>query len=137
MRRQRTIKRSTILEGKGIHTGGKVKVVVKSAPADTGIRFIRTDLKEKPSVTADISNLSDYSNKLRCTALGKNGVLVHTIEHLLAALSCLNIDNADIEIDGIEPPMADGSARFIKYPQSVTPINLWAVTKVGRTNYVW
>lgn len=110
MRPQRTIKRSVTLEGKGIHTGREVKIIIKSADADTGIFFIRTDLKERPSVAADVSNLSDYSKKLRCTSLGKDSILVHTIEHLLAALNGLNIDNAVIETDGIEPPMCDGSA---------------------------
>ncbi len=135
MRRQKTIKRPAIFEGKGIHTGRGVKVVIKSAPADTGIRFARTDLKDKPFIPADISSLSDYSNKksacgrnflpvsvvgistfeipyhrLRCTALEKGGAVIYTVEHLLAALNGLDIDNADIEIDGIEPPMLDGSA---------------------------
>lgn len=110
MRPQRTVKRPVTLEGKGIHTGRSAKVIINSAPADAGIRFIRTDLKDRPSVTADASNLSDYSNKLRCTALGKNKVLVHTVEHLLAALNGVNIDNADVEINGAEPPMLDGSA---------------------------
>jgi len=110
MRCQRTIKRSIILEGKGIHTGDRVKVAIKSASADTGIRFIRTDLKEKPSIAADVSNLSDYSNKSRCTSLRERGVSVCTIEHLLAALNGLNIDNADIEIDNAELPALDGSA---------------------------
>jgi UDP-3-O-acyl N-acetylglucosamine deacetylase len=110
MRLQRTIKHAVFFEGKGVHTGREVKVAIKSAPADTGIRFTRIDLKEKPSVTADVSNLSEYSNKLRCTSLGKGGILVQTAEHLLAALNCLNIDNADIEIDTAELPMLDGSS---------------------------
>ncbi|MDP3789143.1 MAG: UDP-3-O-acyl-N-acetylglucosamine deacetylase [Candidatus Omnitrophota bacterium] len=110
MRPQRTIKRPVTLEGKGIHTGRDVKVIIKSAPPDTGIRFIRTDLNNRPSITADVSNLSNYSNKLRCTSLGKDKAAVHTAEHLLAALNGLNIDNADIEIDNIEPPMLDGSS---------------------------
>ena len=110
MRPQRTIRRTVTLEGKGIHTGCNVKVAIKSAPPDTGIRFIRTDLKDRPSITADASNLSNYSNKLRCTSLGKDKAAVHTTEHLLAALNGLNIDNADIEIDNTEPPILDGSA---------------------------
>lgn len=110
MRLQRTIRRAVTLEGKGIHTGCDVKVAIKSAPPDTGIRFVRIDLKDSPSVTADASNLSDYSNKLRCTSLGRDKAVVYTAEHLLAALNGLNIDNADIEIDNIEPPILDGSA---------------------------
>lgn len=110
MRPQRTIKCSVTLEGKGIHAGRGVKVVIKSAPPDAGIRFVRTDLKGSPSITADVSNISNYSNKLRCTSLGKDKTIVHTAEHLLAALNGLNIDNADIEIDDIEPPILDGSA---------------------------
>lgn len=110
MRRQKTIKRPAIFEGKGIHTGRGVKLVIKSAPADTGIRFTRTDLKDKPVIPADISSLSGHSNKLRCTSLEEGAAVVHTVEHLLAALNGMDIDNADIEIDNIEPPMLDGSA---------------------------
>lgn len=110
MRLQRTIKNSVTLEGRGIHTGGKVRVTIKNAPPDAGINFIRKDLKGSPRVLADVSNLRDYSTKLRCTALGKDGALIHTVEHLMAALHCLNIDNADIEIDSAEPPALDGSA---------------------------
>lgn len=110
MRLQRTIKRSVILKGKGIHTGCEVTVAIKEAPADTGIRFIRTDLKKRPAITAAVSNLSDYSNKLRCTSLEKDGALVQTAEHFLAALNCLDVDNARVEIDNIELPMCDGSA---------------------------
>ncbi len=110
MRRQRTIKNSVTFEGKGIHTGGRVKLTINSAPPDTGIRFLRRDLKGSPSLSAGITNLLGYSKKLRCTSLGKGSAFIHTIEHIMAALYGLNIDNADIEIDNAEPPALDGSA---------------------------
>jgi UDP-3-O-acyl N-acetylglucosamine deacetylase len=110
VRLQRTIKNPVTLEGRGIHTGGRVKLTIKGAPADTGIRFIMTDLKGRPSLKAEISNLLDYSNKQRCTSLRKGAAAVYTIEHLIAALNGLNIDNAEIEIDNREPPGLDGSA---------------------------
>ncbi|MBU4376546.1 MAG: UDP-3-O-acyl-N-acetylglucosamine deacetylase [Candidatus Omnitrophica bacterium] len=110
MRLQRTIKNPVTLEGRGIHTGSKVKITIKSAPPDEGIHFVRKDLKTSSRLLADVSNLRDYSNKLRCTSLGKGSAGVHTIEHLLAALYGLSVDNADIEIDNAEPPALDGSA---------------------------
>lgn len=110
MRLQKTIKKTVVLEGKGIHTGENVKLTIKKAPADTGIIFIRTDLKNRPAVTADVSNLLNYSDNRRCTSIEKSGTSIYTIEHLMAALSSLNIDNAKIEIDNRELPALDGSA---------------------------
>ncbi|MEA3305875.1 MAG: UDP-3-O-acyl-N-acetylglucosamine deacetylase [Candidatus Omnitrophota bacterium] len=110
MRLQRTIKQVVVLKGKGIHNGEDVTLTIRSAPVDTGINFIRTDLKEKPAVEANVSNLSDYSGNLRRTSIEKDSIPVHMIEHLMAALSSLNIDNAEIEINNSELPILDGSA---------------------------
>lgn len=110
MRLQRTIKDAVLLEGKGIHSGDDVRLKIKSAPADTGIVFIRTDLKRSPSVPADVSNLAAYSGDFRCTSIESDGVSVNTIEHLMAALSNLHVDNAAVEIDNQELPAMDGGA---------------------------
>ncbi|MBL7071072.1 MAG: UDP-3-O-[3-hydroxymyristoyl] N-acetylglucosamine deacetylase [Candidatus Omnitrophica bacterium] len=110
MRYQRTIKNPVTLKGKGIHSGDDVTLTIKNAPADTGIIFFRSDLKQKPAIAANVSNLADYSGDLRCTSLEKNGTSINTIEHLMAALSNLNIDNAAIEIDNQELPAMDGGA---------------------------
>jgi UDP-3-O-acyl N-acetylglucosamine deacetylase len=110
MRLQRTVKDAVLLEGKGIHSGDDVKLTIKKAPVDTGIIFIRTDLEKRPAVAANVSSLASYSGDLRCTSIEKDGVSVDTIEHLMAALSGLNIDNAEIEIDNRELPALDGSA---------------------------
>jgi len=110
MRFQRTVKKAVVLEGAGIHSGNKVRLTIKKSPVDTGIIFIRTDIKKRPTIAATVSNLANYSGSLRCTSIEKNGVSVYTIEHLMAALSSLNIDNAEVEVDNAELPVLDGSA---------------------------
>ena len=110
MRFQKTIKDAVSFEGKGIHSGDDVRLVIKNAPVDTGVIFIRTDLKERPSIAANVENLAEYSGELRCTSIEKGGASVNTIEHLMAALGNLNIDNAVVEIDNQELPAMDGGA---------------------------
>ena len=107
--KQTTIKRSISLDGVGIHTGNKVKITFKPADADTGYVFKRVDLTDLPEVEA----LSKYVvNTQRGTTLEKDGVKLKTIEHVLAALVGLEIDNVHIEINGEEPPILDGSSKF-------------------------
>lgn len=105
--KQRTINRSVSIEGVGLHTGRPVKVVFKPAGENEGVVFVRTDLEGRPEIPASISFLS---NRLRRTALRRGDVEVFTVEHVLAALGGLGIDNLIIEIDGSEAPNADGSA---------------------------
>jgi len=108
MRRlQRTLKEPAIYSGVGIHTGNQCTVTFKPAPIDHGIVFIRTDLKGNPEVPADIDNVVDLA---RGTTLSCNGVKVCTVEHVLASLAGLEIDNAIIELDNNEPPVGDGSS---------------------------
>ena len=107
--KQTTIKRSISLEGVGIHTGNKVKITFNPADADTGYVFKRIDLTDSPEIKA----LSKYVvNTQRGTTLDKEGVKLKTIEHVLAALVGLEIDNVHMEIDGEEPPILDGSSKF-------------------------
>lgn len=107
---QRTIKKPIELSGVGLHTGVNVNLKFKPAPANTGINFIRIDVKDSPMIKADILNVLDSDKSPRRTSVGNDSVEVHTIEHLMAALWALGIDNVIIEIDGPELPGLDGSA---------------------------
>lgn len=104
---QATIESSITLAGIGLHTGNDVSVTFRPAPPDTGVIFIRSDLEERPEIKADIDNVLDID---RGTTIGMNGATVTTVEHLLAALSGLGIDNVYVELDSPEPPVGDGSA---------------------------
>jgi UDP-3-O-[3-hydroxymyristoyl] N-acetylglucosamine deacetylase/3-hydroxyacyl-[acyl-carrier-protein] dehydratase len=107
---QQTIKKEASCSGIGLHTGNKTTVTFKPAPINTGIRFVRVDQPDRPVIPADIEHVTDIS---RGTTLGINGVKVHTVEHLLAALVGLGIDNVIVEINANEPPVGDGSALHI------------------------
>ena len=107
--KQTTIKKQTTLEGVGIHTGNEVKLTFKPAPADFGYVFKRIDMTNQPEIEA----LSKYVvDTQRGTTLEKDGVKLKTIEHVLAALVGLDIDNVIIEINGEEPPILDGSSKY-------------------------
>ncbi|MBU0758964.1 MAG: bifunctional UDP-3-O-[3-hydroxymyristoyl] N-acetylglucosamine deacetylase/3-hydroxyacyl-ACP dehydratase [Candidatus Omnitrophica bacterium] len=108
---QRTIKKSIGLSGTGLHTGVKVNLKFKPAPANTGINFIRVDMKDSPMIKANILQILEQDKSPRRTSVGNGSVEVHTIEHLMAALWALSIDNLLIEIDGSELPGLDGSAK--------------------------
>jgi len=110
-RKQRTIKKEFSLSGIGLHTGDKIDITFKPAEEDTGINFIRVDLDDKLIIKADLSNVIDDNNVLRCTSIGKNGSVINTVEHLTSVLSSLEIDNLEIEINGEEVPGLDGSAN--------------------------
>ena len=108
MQLQQTLKKSYSFEGKGLHTGRVAKMTINPAPADTGIRFRRTDIGEDAIVEA----LADYvSNTARSTTISKGQASVATIEHVLSALTGMGVDNALIDIDNIEVPILDGSAK--------------------------
>lgn len=108
MRLQNTIKRETMLSGKGLHTGSEIHMRIIPAPRDTGIVFIRTD-KGNVRIKASVNSVVDTTF---ATTLSSEGVRVGTVEHLLAAFSGLNIDNAYVELNGPEVPIMDGSALF-------------------------
>ncbi|MDR2720981.1 MAG: bifunctional UDP-3-O-[3-hydroxymyristoyl] N-acetylglucosamine deacetylase/3-hydroxyacyl-ACP dehydratase [Puniceicoccales bacterium] len=107
--RQRTILREITVSGKALHTGNEVTLTIKPAPANAGIIFRRIDQFGKPEVKACAANLGGES--VRCTVLTANNITLHTVEHVLSALSGLQIDNAVIEINDSEPPILDGSAK--------------------------
>lgn len=109
MEKQRTIIKEISLKGSGIHTGNKVNVTLKPAPEDSGVTFIRTDIAGAPRIKADIESLLEQKSSRR-SSIGNNQAGVQTIEHLMASLSSLGIDNIDVEIDSDELPGLDGSA---------------------------
>lgn len=108
---QQTIRRSARVEGVGLHTGTRVRVEFKPAPANSGITFLRTDLSGSAPVTACVTNILDASRRLRRTSIGNGIVEVHTIEHLMASCFGMGIDNLLVELSGEEVPGLDGSAH--------------------------
>lgn len=112
--RQTTLAREVELQGIGVHSGAPVSVILHPAEADTGIRFVVT---KRDKVVADIAaRVENVKNLTLCTVIGDdNGVTVGTVEHLLAALRGLSIDNCVVEIDSKEVPIMDGSsAAFVE-----------------------
>jgi len=108
---QKTIKNTVGIEGRGLQTGGKVKVILKSSPADSGINFVRTDLPGRPVLNAASIDLPQSAHVERRTTVGSRDAMVQTTEHFLAAVAGLSIDNITAEIDAPELPGLDGSAR--------------------------
>ncbi len=116
MLNQQTLNRPASFSGIGLHSGNRVNMTILPAPANSGVRFRRMDLDGKPEIEARIENVSETT---RSTTLAKGNVKVHTVEHILAALAGYGIDNAIIELDANEPPIADGSSReFCKIIQA-------------------
>src|SRR5690606_1660361 len=107
--KQQTIKKEVSLKGVGLHTGKEVTLTFKPAPVNTGYIFKRTDLDGDPIIEADAAYVV---NTQRGTTLEKNGVSIHTCEHVLAGCVGLEIDNIIIELDSSEPPIMDGSSKF-------------------------
>jgi UDP-3-O-[3-hydroxymyristoyl] N-acetylglucosamine deacetylase / 3-hydroxyacyl-[acyl-carrier-protein] dehydratase len=105
---QHTIKEEISISGAGIHTGQSVTMVVKPAAPNTGIIFQRVDLPGKPTVKADVDFVVETN---RSTTIENNGARVSTIEHLMASLVGMGVDNALVEINGEEVPILDGSAE--------------------------
>ena len=110
MEKQKTIVNQVTLKGVGIHTGNKANVTFKPAEADSGVTFIRTDIPGAPRIKADVRSLLLVPKFSRRSSIGNDQAEVQTVEHLMAALSSLGIDNIDIEIDNNEVPGLDGSA---------------------------
>ncbi len=104
---QKTIKNDISARGLGLHSGRDISVTLKPAPADSGVSFRRVDLPEAPVIRARPENVSSTT---LATSLGRGENRVSTVEHLLAALSALGVDNLQVETDGPELPVFDGSA---------------------------
>ncbi|PYJ85036.1 MAG: 3-hydroxyacyl-[acyl-carrier-protein] dehydratase FabZ, partial [Verrucomicrobia bacterium] len=105
---QQTLRETVHFEGAGLHSGNRVSMTFLPAPPNTGIRFRRVDLEGKPEIEARVENVSDTT---RSTTLSKGNIRIHTVEHVMATFAGYGIDNVIVELDGNEPPIADGSAR--------------------------
>ena len=105
---QQTLNRPASYSGVGLHSGNRVTMTFLPAPPNTGIRFRRVDLEGKPEIEARVENVVENN---RSTTLAKGNTRVHTVEHVLATFAGYGIDNAVVELDANEPPIADGSAR--------------------------
>jgi UDP-3-O-[3-hydroxymyristoyl] N-acetylglucosamine deacetylase / 3-hydroxyacyl-[acyl-carrier-protein] dehydratase len=113
---QQTLRQSADFSGVGLHGGNNVKMTFLPAPPNSGIRFRRVDLEGKPEIEARVDYVSTTN---RSTSLSKGNAKIHTVEHVLAAFAGRGIDNAIIELDSNEPPIADGSARqYVKMIQA-------------------
>lgn len=107
LKNQRTIKKIVSISGIGLHTGNTCTLTFKPAPENNGVRFKRIDIADCPEILADIDHVVDIS---RGTTIGQNGTVIHTVEHVLAAVAGLEIDNVLVELTNNEPPVIDGSA---------------------------
>ena len=126
--RQWTISREVAYTGPAIHTGTVNTVTIRPAEADLGIVFRRVDLPGAPTVDARAENVSRTE---RCTTVQQGPAQVSTIEHLMAALRGVGIDDALIDVDGPEIPIADGSAaHFVKMIQEAGPVELDAPRRI-------
>lgn len=108
VQQQQTINRPVSLSGVGLHSGNRVSMTFLPAPPNSGIRFRRVDLEGHPEIEARVENVVETN---RSTTLAKGNVRIHTVEHVLATFAGYGIDNAVVELDANEPPIADGSAR--------------------------
>jgi UDP-3-O-[3-hydroxymyristoyl] N-acetylglucosamine deacetylase len=104
---QRTLGKNVHFSGIGLHSGKKVHLTLKPAPMNHGIKFVRTDLPDNPTIPARFNCVVDTS---LATVIGADGVIVSTIEHLMACLAGLSIDNVVVELNSYEVPVMDGSA---------------------------
>ena len=110
---QTTLEEPVHFEGAGVHSGAACHLTIEPAKAETGIRFVRTDLSDAPEIPALVQYLTSEST-LRQTVLRRPDnpeASVCTVEHFLAALTGVGIDNARILMNGAEAPILDGSAR--------------------------
>lgn len=107
LQKQTTLETAVSYTGIGLHSDREVHAVLKPAPADTGIVFVRTDLPGQPMIHAKAENVT---STLRATTVEENGLRVFTIEHLMSAFHAHRIDNAFVELDSEEPPVADGAS---------------------------
>ncbi len=108
MEKQKTLLKKVGIGGISLHTGRRAHLALCPAPEDSGIVFARKDLPGSPRVRALVENVVDVR---RGTTIASGEGKVHTVEHVLAALSAAGVSNALVEMDGPEPPIADGSAK--------------------------
>ncbi len=128
---QHTLAGQTTLEGTSLHTGQKVSLTLKPAPEGHGFKFRRIDLPDQPFINADVDKVQTVE---RATTLAEGSVKVHTVEHVISALTGMGVDNALIEMDANEPPIGDGSSRpFVEMIKKVgttpqiAPRKVWEI----------
>ena len=105
---EHTLASEASLEGTSLHTGEKVTLTIKPAPEGHGFKFRRVDLEDQPFIDADVDKVRTVE---RATTLAEGSVKVHTVEHVISALTGMGVDNAIIEMDANEPPIGDGSSK--------------------------
>ena len=115
---QHTLKKSVSCNGVGLHSGNEINLTIKPAPENSGIHFFRTDLDDTTGVPAHMDKVVDTR---LATTIADAKVMVSTTEHLMAALQGFGVDNANIELDGAEVPIMDGSAGDLVWPNRPTP----------------
>lgn len=116
MSKQKTIAKEISFSGIGLHTGNQSRVTLKPAESDTGIIFVRKDLPDSPRIKACVENMVPAEKLPRRTSVEKGQACVQTVEHLMAALSGLGVDNLYVEVDSNELPGLDGSSRsFVEF----------------------
>ncbi|HIF33544.1 MAG TPA: UDP-3-O-[3-hydroxymyristoyl] N-acetylglucosamine deacetylase [Planctomycetaceae bacterium] len=131
---QRTLASPAVVAGRGYWSGRKVTVTLRPAPANHGIIFVRTDLPGQPTVALDVHARADIPRR---TCLHAGGVRVDMVEHLVAALSGLGIDQCSVELDSQEMPGCDGSSQwFVEAILDVGIVSLDAPRSVGRVDKV-
>ena len=106
--RQHTLAKPASITGISLHTGEQVTLTLQPAPEDFGFKFRRIDLEDKPFIPALVEKVQKVE---RATTIAEGGVNVHTVEHVISALTGMGVDNAIIEMDANEPPIVDGSAQ--------------------------
>ena len=115
---QNTLSKSASLAGTALHTGEKVTLTLHPAPPGFGRKFKRSDLPDEPTIDAKVENVKTVE---RSTTIAEGNVKVHTVEHVLSAFAGLEIDNAVVELDSNEPPIA--------VPLNSTPPNSFSTLK--------
>jgi UDP-3-O-[3-hydroxymyristoyl] N-acetylglucosamine deacetylase len=118
---QHTLAAEIVHTGVGLHSGNNTKVRILPAPPQSGRYFVRVDLPEAPIIPAQVAAVN---HTVLSTQLGKDEVHIRTVEHLLATLAAMGVDNARIEIDGAEVPLLDGSAKV--WAESIVEVGLVA-----------
>ncbi len=133
MEQQKTIKNVVELDGFGLHTGEKASIKFKPSLANTGINFQRVDLPGKPIINVNPDSIIGVAQSPRRTSVGAGNAQIHTIEHVMASLSVLGIDNIMIEIDGAEIPGLDGSA--LPFLEALEKVGLQEQDGTSRKEY--
>jgi UDP-3-O-[3-hydroxymyristoyl] N-acetylglucosamine deacetylase/3-hydroxyacyl-[acyl-carrier-protein] dehydratase len=127
---QKTIKREAKMRGRGLFGGQEAKIVFRPAPVDTGITFVRTDMPEPVRISAVATNLAERSRR---TTIKKGSVSIETVEHCMAVVNALEINNMIVEVDGPELPAPDcSSAEYLKVLKRAGVIE----QNVGRKEYI-